>query len=178
MSKRRLPLVTQFKTRAIIWNQRLRVKYFLFYRCCLLRRRRPPLCGASAAGPACPPGLRSSLEGDEAEGHNAVWCCGGLCHLGLRDCPRAAHGETPEQAGTGAQGTGEFTGGDKLDLLYFLFILVELRSREFPFIPSFKLILELCRKQPDEKVVMTHLERIRAPASLSSSSDYSKVNQI
>lgn len=33
-----------------------------------------------------------------------------------------------------------------------------------------RLILELCCTQPDEKVIMPHLERIRAPAALSSSS--------
>ncbi|TKS92952.1 TERF1-interacting nuclear factor 2 TRF1-interacting nuclear protein 2 [Collichthys lucidus] len=33
-----------------------------------------------------------------------------------------------------------------------------------------RLILELCRTQPDEKVIMSHLERIRAPAALSTSS--------
>ncbi|KAI3376335.1 hypothetical protein L3Q82_016819 [Scortum barcoo] len=33
-----------------------------------------------------------------------------------------------------------------------------------------RLILELCRTQPDEKVIMPHLERIRAPAALSPSS--------
>lgn len=37
-----------------------------------------------------------------------------------------------------------------------------------------RLILELCRKQPDEQVILPHLQRIRAPAALSSSSDYSK----
>lgn len=42
----------------------------------------------------------------------------------------------------------------------------------------FQLILELCCKQPDEQAIMSHLGRMRAPAALSSSSDYTVVNEI
>lgn len=36
-------------------------------------------------------------------------------------------------------------------------------------LPSFQLILELCRKQLDEETIMSHLERIRVPAAMSAS---------
>lgn len=49
---------------------------------------------------------------------------------------------------------------------------------EIPAVPPLQLILELCREQPDEKVILPHLQRIRAPAALSSSSDYSKASHI
>lgn len=74
---------------------------------CLLHRCQPSFCCPSAPGPACAPGLSSNLEGDEAEGRDAVWGRGGICDIGLRDCPRAAHREAPGQAGTGAERTGE-----------------------------------------------------------------------
>lgn len=74
---------------------------------CLLHRCQPSFCCPSAPGPACASGLSSNLEGDEAEGCDAVWSCGGICDIGLRDRPRAAHRQTPGQAGAGAEGTGE-----------------------------------------------------------------------
>lgn len=43
-------------------------------------------------------------------------------------------------------------------------------------LPDLQLILELCRDQPDAEVIAPHLERIRAPAALSSTSDYSKAS--
>lgn len=49
---------------------------------------------------------------------------------------------------------------------------------EIPAVSPLQLILELCRKQPDEQVILPHLQRIRAPAALSSSSDYSKASHI
>lgn len=73
----------------------------------VLRRGQPPLRCFAAAGPAGAPGLRRSVEGDEAQGRAAVRCCGGVCDLGLRDRPRTPHRQTPEQVGPGAPGTGE-----------------------------------------------------------------------
>lgn len=74
---------------------------------CLLHRCQPAFCCTPAPGPACAPGVCSPVEGDEAEGRDAVRGRGGIRDIGLWDCPRAAHCETPGQAGTGAEGTGE-----------------------------------------------------------------------
>lgn len=43
---------------------------------------------------------------------------------------------------------------------------------------NFQLILELCCKQPDEKVIKPHLERLRAPTALPSPSAPTVVNKI
>lgn len=48
-----------------------------------MHRYQPSLRFTSAAGPARPSDVSGPLEGDEAEGRDGVWGCGGICDLSL-----------------------------------------------------------------------------------------------
>lgn len=73
-------------------------------------RSQAPFRSSPAPRSARAAGFCSLVESDQAEGRDAVWCRGGVCHIGLRDGPRPADRQTPGQVGTGAQRTGESGG--------------------------------------------------------------------
>lgn len=70
-------------------------------------RWQPSLRRTHAPRPAGAPGVGGPLESDEEEGRDAVRGGGGSRDLRLRDRPGSADRETPGQAGSGAEGTGE-----------------------------------------------------------------------
>ncbi len=173
---------------------------YLYAMLCLPHRCQPSFCCTSAPGPACASGFCSPLEGDEAEGRDAVWDCGGICDISLWDCPWTAHRETSGQTGSGTESKGEFAEEDESHgaILFYSPPLSLSECIIFPFDKciitficysiiflaslcavhtSFQLILELCSTKPDKNVIMPHLERIRAPAALSVSSGPTGVNK-
>lgn len=145
-----------------------------FIICCFLHRRQPSFCCTAAPGSPRSPGVCSSVAGGEAEGCDAVWCCGGVCHLCLRGCPWTAHHETPGEAGTGAESTGELHGERNpifiaLSFILFSYVCLIHMWCSFHCLPPYsQLILELCSSQPDFKLLEPHLKRIHAPSSSTS----------
>lgn len=148
------------------------------YNLCAICRSQPPVRSSPAPRSARAVGFCSLVESDQAEGRDAVWCPGGVCDIDLRDGPWPAHPQTPGQASTGAQRTGKSGGAtfwSSLGMISYLGVGDPSVLNGFGLFnhgylsPSFQLILELCRKRPDEEAIMPHLERIRIPAAMSDS---------
>lgn len=73
-----------------------------------LLHRHEPLCyWAPDSGSSCASAVCCSVEGDEAEGCDAVWSAGEVCDVSMWDRSWDAHIQAPGQTDIGAERTGD-----------------------------------------------------------------------